>query len=665
MSASLVLAAVLSSFVPTCSPSPEVRPGPGVRTVESIDGRRVAAQGRERFGERHGRWCHYGDSGHLIIEEHRRLGELHGPRILFGRTRTERMYDQGHVHGTSRTLRDGVIVSEGWVEHGQKSGPWIEPDMLGPRAEGDYVDGRRSGPWTIRLRSGGLLHVEYRAGLYHGPSRESDANQGLVVQQTWVDARVLGPARLREPDGSFAAGQLNGERREGRWTFEGADGKPLGTGEYRRGERHGTWRTRVGDGWTEGQWTDGQRDGVFTQTDAAGQVLMREGWHLGTKHGVFETFDSGQRRSLQTWRDGAAHGPWGVWDGAGVVRAGSYEDSLLDGPWVERASIDGVTGAWTGVYLAGARAGVWTFDAGGTRRAEQVRVGADVLERHWSADGVLVSECERSSGRLHGRCARWYDDGTPRSEQTWAEGLADGVLRRWGPAGVLLEESSWAAGQREGRSRLWHDDGTLREDSSFVADAYDGVLQQWSEDGVPLHRGSYRAGQPVGVQQAFHDDGRLARRCSFDDEGQQHGRCEQWFTTGARYERAEYEHGLLSGGFTRWWPSGVRRQVGDHLDGQRDGSWRVWYPGGALAKEGEYLAGLKTGQWTFFDPTGRAIRWAIYSDGIAVAVKDRGGTWGTPSGLLGLGLDPDPDRDPEERRPVAPSGPLRALGALR
>ncbi len=665
MPASLVLAAVLSSFTPTCSPSPEIRPGPTVRTVRSIDGRRVAAQGRERFGERHGRWCHYGDSGHLIIEEHRRRGELHGPRIVFGRTRTERMYERSQLHGTSRTLRDGALLSEGWVERGQKTGPWIEPDLLGPRAQGEYLDGQRTGPWTIMLRNRGRLYVEYRAGLYHGASRELDAAGGLVAEQTWVDARVLGPAQLREPDGSFAAGDLDGERREGRWTFWAADGQPLGEGSYRRGARHGTWRTTVGHGWLEGHWTDGQRDGVFTRTDPAGQVLGREEWRLETKHGVFESFDAaGHRRSLQTWRDGAAQGEWGVWDDAGVVRAGAYEAGLPEGPWVERATIDGLSGTWTGVHERGARAGVWTFEADGARRAEEVRTDGDLMERRWSADGVLVSECGRSSGTLQGRCAHWYDNGTPRTEQSFVGGREVGVLRRWGPSGVLLEESSWAAGKREGHSRLWHDDGTPREDSTFVADAYDGDLRQWNEDGVLLHSGAYRAGHPVGLQRQFHDDGRLAHRCSFDDDGEQHGRCEQWFAAGGRFERAEYEHGLRSGPFTRWWPSGLRRQAGAHVDGQREGSWSVWHPSGALAKQGEYLSGLKTGEWTFFDRTGRTLRQAVYGDGVAVAVKERGGAWSTPDGLLGLGFEPGPDPDPEERRPP-PRGSAAVLGVLR
>lgn len=664
MPASVVLAAALSTFVVTCPPTPEVRPGPGVQSVRSLDGRRVAAQGRKLFGERHGRWCHYGGSGNLLIEEHLRRGVLHGPRLVLGRTRTEHMYERGERHGPARTLHDGVVVSEGWLERGSREGHWVETDMLGPRAEGEYIDGRRSGPWRLDLRGGGRLEVEYRAGLYHGVARELDRDGRLVAELTYVDAEVLGPARLREPDGSYASGHLEGEHREGRWSFEGADGSSLGEGGYRRGERHGAWRSPSGDGWEEGVWSDGKRDGPATWTNAAGVVQRREGWKQDARHGPFEAFDAaGVRRSLQTWRDGVADGLWGSWDGSGVVAEGAYDQGRRDGPWVERATVESVVGLWTGRYRLGLRDGVWRFEAAGRIRAEQSWAdGAQRLRRRWSADGVLVQECALASGRPDGLCVYRYEDGSLRLRGEHRAGLQHGTVSVWGADGVLLDEASWVDGERDGPSRQWHEDGTLRERAGYAAGAYHGEVTQWSEAGVLVLEGAYREGEPIGVHRAFHDDGRLASRCSFDDEGSLHGPCETWFTSGRRHERVVWEHDVQSGASALWWPSGVRRRAGEYVDGQREGRWRFWDRGGVVEKEGEYELGLKTGLWAFRDGAGRTLREVIYDDGVAISVRAPGGSWDEPSLLAG---DPDPDPDPEERRPPADSWRRAGIGLLR
>jgi len=600
-----------------------------VLSVRSIDGQRTAAQGRKLFGERHGRWCHYGGSSYLVIEEHYRRGELHGPRIVFGRTRTEHMYERGERHGVSRTLRDGVVVSEGRVERGRKVGPWTEPDLLGPRATGEYVDGERAGAWTIELRDGGRMELGYRAGRWHGGVREEDAAGRLVAQRTFVDGEVDGPAILARVDGSYAFGRLVGERREGVWTFESAAGESLGEGEYRAGKRHGAWRTRTGDLWESGAWSDGRRDGEFVQADLAGRVLSREGWRDDRRDGAAEHFDrDGRRRSLQTWRDGVEHGRHGWWDAAGVVREGAYEEGRQVGPWVEPATVFGAVGHWSGVYEDGYRVGVWTFSADGVRRAEESRAADGlVLVRHWTADEVLVRSCERVAGLRHGRCATWYEDGVLQEEGRYDAGREQGVVRRWGPDGVLLEEGAWELGVRHGPRRLFHEDGTRREVATFVQGQYDGDLRQWSEVGILVHDGHYAAGQPSGVQRHFHEDGRLASRCSFDDQGDQHGRCETWFGDGVRHERSHWEHGLQVDTATTWWPSGLRRSEGAFTDGGRDGPWRYWHATGALSERGDFKAGRRVGVWTEHDRSGRLLREVIYTAGVASQVRERGGEW--------------------------------------
>jgi antitoxin component YwqK of YwqJK toxin-antitoxin module len=103
--------------------------------------------------------------GTLIVEEEYVAGSLHGRQRIFCKTTkkvtTDRMYENGQVHGLCMKIRNGVHLI-GEYEHGIPVGHHVEIDkeqyryatrtgLLGvagvPMMRGEYVEGRRHGVW--------------------------------------------------------------------------------------------------------------------------------------------------------------------------------------------------------------------------------------------------------------------------------------------------------------------------------------------------------------------------------------------------------------------------------------------------------------------------------------------------------------------------------------
>jgi len=55
----------------------------------------------------------------------------------------------------------------------------------------------------------------------------------------------------------------------------------------------------------------------------------------------------------------------------------------------------------------------------------------------------------------------FYDDGSPRSEATLADGDLQGPARTWHRGGALASQGSYVRGERDGAWRFWGEDGTL------------------------------------------------------------------------------------------------------------------------------------------------------------------------------------------------------------
>lgn len=68
---------------------------------------------------------------------------------------------------------------------------------------------------------------------------------------------------------------------------------------------------------------------------------------------------------------------------------------------------------------------------------------------------------EGAAWGAQGAHTTFYDDGTPRSESTLADGDLHGPARTWHRGGRLASEGSYAHGERQGPWSFWDEDGNL------------------------------------------------------------------------------------------------------------------------------------------------------------------------------------------------------------
>lgn len=277
---------------------------------------RVRARGEHRRGHRHGRWVTHSQRDPYLVVCDYEHGERHGLFLEegFGR-RVRGEYRRGREHGRWDRVESSGFTSRGYDE-GVPEGFWIEPGV-----QGHYRRGRRHGSWTLeRERLPELLathyshrltaHVTYDDGVREGPAVWLDGQQivargsyrhdklhgrwqrlgdsqredRLLEEVTYLAGRRDGPARLYAPDGAIAAegSYLRGER-VGRWSFSSAG--QLATGNYEAGRRVGLWRFLRGDRRAltvvaEGRYRYGLRHGSWREYPPGSPVVERR-YHAG------------------------------------------------------------------------------------------------------------------------------------------------------------------------------------------------------------------------------------------------------------------------------------------------------------------------------------------------------------------------------------------------
>jgi antitoxin component YwqK of YwqJK toxin-antitoxin module len=215
--------------------------------------------------------------------------------------------------------RSGLMVT--------RSGSWISHEVLVRSTRGASLhfggDGElRSCPLTC----GEVARVER---LPDGSRQAYDAAGELVAIYGLVDGRRHGPMRVWADgmlvvDGAFVAGQPHGLWRE--WN---RDGSPLLEVTFIAGLLEGASMAVPAhpDGLVErGSWRAGVEHGVFTTTDAHGQLYSRQRYDQGRQHGDEELWHGGQRTLVIPWIDGR--------------RAGAGERRMADGALVREIWVD-------------------------------------------------------------------------------------------------------------------------------------------------------------------------------------------------------------------------------------------------------------------------------------------------------------------------------------
>jgi len=188
-----------------------------------------------------------------------------------------------------------TLVGEGMIDSlGRRIGEWkLFYQNGGVRARGKYVAGMREGNWTYLYTNG----AQEQIGSY---------------KTDWP----TGAWKWYYPNGSLHREEVYRNGKEDGSSIEyDTLGVVINEGEYSAGARNGKWKLTVNDHREEGQFLDGERDGLWIWYYGNGNKMFEGEFQSGIPVGKHKYwYDNGQVEMTGKYKSGEMEGRWDYFD---------------------------------------------------------------------------------------------------------------------------------------------------------------------------------------------------------------------------------------------------------------------------------------------------------------------------------------------------------------
>jgi len=459
---------------------------------------------------------------------------------------------------------NGKLSSEGWMKEGKPDGYWKSYFENGKvKAEGNRKNFELDSTWRFYNEDGKLiLEVNYKQDKKNG------------IKTTYLDKETIkenfrndikeGFTRYFYPDGKlkmevpFKNGLEQGIARE-----YAPEGNIITLIEYKRGFvidrikinrrdknnlKQGKWYTFYDNGniREEGSYRDDKKDGYFKEyaengdlisvTKFVNDVQQDEAEEIKKLDIVNDYFPDGKIKSSQTFRNGVPEGIRREYDelgqitqsfifrngiriGEGIVK----EDGAKEGHWIEfyadstiksegEYKDDKPVGEWkyyypdgkleqTGKYTpSGKMTGTWKwyYDSHQVKTEESFRNGLkDGLRTEYDEDGKIIEEGEYVDGLEDGP---WFTQtGDFVEKGTYRDGLKTGIWRSWflvtsGTATDSIRnfEGNFIDDNPDGKHIYYWENGKIKNEGIYVMGKKEGDWTLYNSDGTPFLIITYR-----------------------------------------------------------------------------------------------------------------------------------------------------------------------------
>jgi uncharacterized protein len=195
----------------------------------------------------------------------------------------------------SKIYDNGVLIGEGQTDSlGQYQGYWKEFYPTGElRAEGSYINSKRSGVWKYYQREGKLEQTgTYKNGKPNGPWKWFYESGNLLREENYVNGQEDGYSTEYADSGStIAKGDYVMGYKQGPWIEYSGDVKM--EGEYNDGEQNGIWKHYYGSGELafEGKYSAGQPEGKHKWYYKNGKLKEEGEFATGKRNGLWRKYN--------------------------------------------------------------------------------------------------------------------------------------------------------------------------------------------------------------------------------------------------------------------------------------------------------------------------------------------------------------------------------------
>lgn len=414
----------------------------------------LKGEGSYKNGKVDGTWTYYNPEGtKLSVYSYKEGVTLEGAEFhRNGKKRFVFPYQNGQLHGYLIEYDIyGNVVQEGWYQNGLRQQQWLTYSSSGA-LETDYyylnnelfnycwefnTDGKKY--FSTKYKNGDIELLEQYDSQGLLTSKQKIKNGVTIYETNFSNGRLHSQLQV-------AAGKYYGDV-----TYWYPDGSIQYQFKNENGERHGPVKEYFVNGQVsqEGVYMNGNPEGIYRS------------YYPNGKTDVETCYISGSRDSVATF-----YFPFG----------GLY---------------------YTAAYVQGARFGITHSNSPeGTPMIEKLYIEDDL-----AAFRVVQSDNHFGEWQLlkpNSSIIAKYPNGIVAYEETFKNGLQDGIKRINFKSGKPFLEYNFKDGNLEGEYKIYYPDGTLFEKRNYVKDQADGQLEFYNEDGTLLLTETYVGGMRNG-----------------------------------------------------------------------------------------------------------------------------------------------------------------------
>lgn len=180
--------------------------------------------------------------------------------------------------------------------------------------------------------------------------------------------------------------------------------------------------------------------------------------------------------------------------------------------------------------------------------------------------------------------------------RTWKSKGKEGdisILTSYYPSGQLMQYLEGQSGRAFGLYKEWHENGHLKvlvRVSGGTFDLGEAAESTWIFD---------------GLSEAFDEDGKKQAEI-FYVKGSKEDQANFYYSSGALWQRINYQNNELHGPYTSWYESGAVYQEANYLKDLLDGQCVAWWPNGQKQSQELYKKD-KLQEATYWDISGKVV----------------------------------------------------------
>ncbi|MDA7681354.1 SHD1 domain-containing protein [Verrucomicrobiales bacterium] len=271
----------------------------------------------------------------------------------------------------------------------------------------------------------------------------------------------------------------------------------------------------------EGNYKDGEKDGLWTS------------WH-----------ENGQKKGEVSFKDGEKDGLFVEWHPNGQKHGeGNYKDGKPDGlalQWHENGQKQGEGNFKEGKEIS---AKYWNS------KGEPVDSFREtVTETKPKQDGVdfiklkireNIYYLKGSETPYTGKSYALHPNGQKYFEANYKDGKKEGLSVSWDENGKKSSESNSKDGKKEGLEVFWYQNGQKRSEVNFKDGKLDGLSVLWFENGQKWSELNRKDGKLDGLKTSWHKNGQKRLEVNYKDGKEVEGSAKYWNNIGEPVDSRE------------------------------------------------------------------------------------------------------------------------------